>query len=199
MENSAAPLTFAVFAPDGKGVLTASTDGKARVWDAATGNAVSVLTAHTGAVMSAQFDADGGQIVTASVDKTVRVWDAACGDLVKTFQSEPEDALAAASFSPDGRYVAAAASDGSARIIDADTGATLATLHRHGAAVHWAAFDAGGRQMVTASADGTARVWQVPTDLASKIECACGMLGPLTDEETALFGATCCRAEPSAQ
>ena len=47
----------------------------ARVWDAATGKALSEPMKHDAAVFSAQFSPDGQRVVTASSAKTARVWD----------------------------------------------------------------------------------------------------------------------------
>jgi hypothetical protein len=55
--------------------VTASYDKTARVWDAATGKALSEPMKHDDVVNSAQFSADGRRVVTASKDGTARVWD----------------------------------------------------------------------------------------------------------------------------
>jgi len=64
----------AQFSPDGKSVVTASVDNTARLWDAASGEALHVLRGHENGVLSAQFSPDGKSVVTASVDKTARLW-----------------------------------------------------------------------------------------------------------------------------
>ncbi|MBC8726785.1 hypothetical protein F6X37_36610, partial [Paraburkholderia sp. 31.1] len=63
-------------------VVTASADGTARVWDAATGEVIAKLTGHQGPVFSAAFSPDGQRVVTASADGTARVWDAATGEVI---------------------------------------------------------------------------------------------------------------------
>src|ERR1700722_2179738 len=67
----------AQFSADGQRVVTASFDKTARVWDAATGKAISEPMRHDGGLYSAQFSADGQRVVTASDDKTAQVWDVA--------------------------------------------------------------------------------------------------------------------------
>ena len=57
----------AAFSPDGKRIVTASSDKTARVWDAATGQPIGEpLKGHDDAVSSAAFSPDGTRIVTAS-------------------------------------------------------------------------------------------------------------------------------------
>ena len=64
------------FSPDGARVVTASEDGKARIWDAETGAVLRTLEGHTNYVLSCAFLHDGLRVVTASLDKTARIWDA---------------------------------------------------------------------------------------------------------------------------
>jgi dipeptidyl aminopeptidase/acylaminoacyl peptidase len=65
----------AQFSPDGKRIVTASSDNTARVWDAESGQPLTEPLKHNGRVRSAQFSPDGRQIVTASEDYTAQVWD----------------------------------------------------------------------------------------------------------------------------
>ena len=158
-------VVSAQFSADGQRVVTASADQTARVWDAATGKALSEPMKHDGAVTSAQFSADGQRVVTASEDKTARVWDAATGKAL----SEPmkhDGAVYSAQFSADGQRVVTASSDRTARVWDAATGKALSEPMKHDAAVVSAQFSADGQRVVTASADQTARVWDAATGKA---------------------------------
>lgn len=64
----------AAFSPDGRRIVTASTDHTARLWDAASGNQLAVLRGHDRPVVAAGFSPDGTSVVTASTDDTARIW-----------------------------------------------------------------------------------------------------------------------------
>jgi WD40 repeat protein len=66
-------VVTAAFSPDGKRIVTASSDKTARLWDA-DGKPIGELQGHTDAVYSAAFSPDGKRIVNASEDNTARLW-----------------------------------------------------------------------------------------------------------------------------
>jgi dipeptidyl aminopeptidase/acylaminoacyl peptidase len=80
----------ATFSPDGRRVLTLSSDDTARLWDADTGRVMIVLSGHEDSaeggapnkgilprgddVMGATFSPDGRRVLTVSRDNTARLW-----------------------------------------------------------------------------------------------------------------------------
>jgi WD40 repeat protein len=77
----------AAYRSDGRWVVTAGGDGRASVWDAESGQQMTVLRGHTNWVSSAAYSPDGRWIVTASEDRTARVWWGAVGDLLAEARS----------------------------------------------------------------------------------------------------------------
>ncbi|NTU83483.1 MAG: hypothetical protein HGA45_29620, partial [Chloroflexales bacterium] len=148
----------AAYSPDGTRVVTASADGTAIVWDAASGDRLTTLVGHGGWVRGAAYSPDGARIVTASEDKTAIVWDAASGARLVTLAGHGADVKSAA-YSPDGARVVTASDDQTAIVWDAASGARLVTLAGHSAGVKGAAYSPDGTRIVTASEDKTAIVW----------------------------------------
>ena len=155
-------VNSAAFSPDGRFVVTASSDKTARVWDAQTGKPVSQPMQHQSRVNSAAFSPDGRSVVTASSDKTARVWDAQTGKPVSQ-PMQHQSSVNSAAFSPDGRFVVTASSDNTARVWDAQTGKPVSQPMQHQDWVRSAAFSPDCRFVVTASSDNTARVWDAQT------------------------------------
>ncbi len=158
------------FSPDGRWVLTASSDGTVRVWDAVSGEArFETPLEHTSHIFHASFSPDGRRIVTASADPTACIWDAVSGQLIHRLHGH-KDAVRDAHFSPDGSQVVTASDDTTARVWDAATGKELLlTPLSHGKAVVRASFDLDGKHILTASEDGSARVWQLDNNSAKVV------------------------------
>ncbi len=155
------PISNAEFSPDGLRVVTASEDGTARIWDAATGKTLGDPLKHKDTVRHASFSADGQYVVTASNDQTAVVWDAAkCKSLHAPLKHG--DLVQRAIFSHDGRRVLTVSKDRSAKVWDKKTGEQLAEL-KHGQFVYFAAFSPDDTRVVTASADMSVQIWNVAT------------------------------------
>lgn len=162
LEGHTGDINSVTFSPDGRFVVTASADGTARVWDAATGATLGELRGHTKSVNSASFSPDGKFIVTASDDATVRLWDANSFALVREIGSAYPRAVSSAEYSPDGRFIVAASGE-SAWVCDPARGEVIRKLEGHTGQVNSASFSPDSHLIVTASGDNTARVWNAQT------------------------------------
>jgi WD40 repeat protein len=115
VSTAAASVNDASFSPDGKLVVTASSDGIARVWSVDNRKRVATLTGHTNAVQSATLNHDGDLIVTTSADGTARIWNASNGQPLAVFGGGTGLVLSA-SFSSDGRLIVTTSSNGWAQV-----------------------------------------------------------------------------------
>jgi WD40 repeat protein len=67
------------YSPDGKHLVSGSSDKTVKVWDSQTGKEECTLTGHSDFVRSVAYSPDGKHIVSGSDDRTVKVWDSQTG------------------------------------------------------------------------------------------------------------------------
>ena len=179
-------VRFATFSPDGKYIVSASSDGTIRIWDVKTGkqsgellkghriNVPSTSTCDSPKyhvvrkkgddVLSATFSPDGQYIVSASDDKTIRIWNAKTRKQIVEPLEGHTDTVKSATFSPDGKYIVSASDDNTVRIWDAKTGDQIGKpLEGHAGFVYSATFSPDGKYIVSASHDRTVRIWDAKT------------------------------------
>jgi DNA-binding SARP family transcriptional activator len=155
------------FSPDGQQVATASLDGTAKVWDAATGRELLTLSGDIGGVSSIAFSPDGSRLVTGSYSaetgSIARVWDTVTGKLLLTLQDKIPQAQAvtvnAVAYTPDGNRITTASMDGAGRVWDASTGELLSTVLGNTETVFSVAFSPDGTRLATAGDEGTVKLW----------------------------------------
>jgi len=144
----------AVFAPDGKRVLTTDDKG-ARMWDASSSQLLFTMS-HGATVYAAVFSPDGSRIITAGADGTVRIWSAATGAPVRVLTSQRSDAKQWRYYAVamSSHFVAAIDTMGrAAHVWDADTGTQLAELKNDASESASLALSPDGRWLATSGGD----------------------------------------------
>jgi hypothetical protein len=96
-------------APDGRTVLSGSSDKTLRLWDLASGTTIRTLTGHTGWVFSVAIAPDGRTALSASGDG-LRMWDLASGTTIRTLLAGTGSIYTVA-IAPDGRTALSADRD----------------------------------------------------------------------------------------
>jgi WD40 repeat protein/transcriptional regulator with XRE-family HTH domain len=156
----------AVFSPDGTRIATASNDGTAKIWDAATGKVLLTVKgssydtgSYYASVYYAAFSPNGKYLATAGGDGIARIWNATTGeelfDLSRDYQ-----VVFHVEFSPDGSRVATAGPAGAAKVRDVLTGKKLLTLFQgNGVVSYWITFSPDGSRIAVANALGVSEGW----------------------------------------
>ncbi len=149
------------FSPDGKTILTGSSDNTARLWDL-QGNELQVFKGHEHSVWSVAFSPDGKTILTGSEDRTARLWDLQ-GNQLQVFKGQ-ESQIMSIAFSPDGKTILTGSRDNTARLWDLE-GNELQIFIGHEKSISSVAFSPDGNFILTGSRDRTARLYDVKPSL----------------------------------
>jgi WD40 repeat protein/serine/threonine protein kinase len=144
------------WSPDGRRLAIAGTDMTAQVWDATTGQPVTLPLVQQDWIRAVAWSPDGHRVATASDDGTARVWDASSGQTV-TPPLVHQKAVFTLAWSPDGQRLATASEDGTARMWDANTGQALTPPIKQDGRVAMLAWSPDGRRV--ASVGAMVRIW----------------------------------------
>ena len=146
------------FSPDGKRLATANSDGKASIWNVATGRRELLLRGHRDALTSAAFSPDGTLVVTASADHDARVWSSRTGK-PKYLLGVHGSTVSDAEFSADGRWIVTAG-PGTAGLWEVKTGRLFSLLRTPSGTLTAAVFSGPRYAIYTAGQDGTVRKYK---------------------------------------
>jgi len=97
------------------------------VWDAETGEQVTIFAGHSEPVTFCAYSPDGRRIVSAAEDDSLGVSDAETGEQVATFVGHSR-AIRACAFSPDARWIISASVDATLIVWDAEVGHPILTF-----------------------------------------------------------------------
>lgn len=146
------------FSPDGRQVLTAGYEGRARLWNSHSGRLVRELRGpdHS-ALGETVFSADGSHVVAAANDGTARVWETVTGDAIGIAVGHAYQVTHVA-FDPTGTAVVTGSADGTAKVWSRE-GRLLSLLSGQGSPISSVAFGPDGKTALTTSSDGSVRIW----------------------------------------
>ncbi|MBE9049846.1 serine/threonine protein kinase [Nostocales cyanobacterium LEGE 11386] len=145
--------------PDSQ-ILASSGDRTIKVWNLATGQAISILKGHSQRVNVVAISPDGRTLVSGSDDKTIKVWDLPTNRLVRTLRGH-SDSIQALAISPDSGTLASGSDDHTIKLWNLATGQLRRTLRRHTSWVRSLAISPDGATLASGSFDKTIKLWNL--------------------------------------
>lgn len=150
------------YSPDGLRAVTASDDGKIKVWDLHSGFCLFTFSEHTAAVTAIEFARKGQVLFSASQDGTVRAWDLIRFRNFRTFTAPQRVQFSCMAVDPSGEVVVAGTHDEyDIYVWSVQTGALLDSLSGHEGPVSCLQFGSEKSVLVSSSWDKTIRVWSI--------------------------------------
>lgn len=151
------------YSPDGSRIVTASDDGKIKVWDVVSGFCLVTFSEHTSSVTAVQFAKRGQVLFSASLDGTVRAWDMIRFRNFRTFTATERIQFNSLAVDPSGEIVVAGSQDTfEIQIWSVQTAQLLDTLSGHEGPISCLSFgNENGSVLASASWDKTIRIWNI--------------------------------------
>jgi WD40 repeat protein len=161
------PVQCVCFSPDGRYVLSGSTQGyldkvgeemgELMLWDLITGEPVYSLKAHKEDVNCVCFSPDGKRMASGAGDLStptrpgeVKLWDAKTGQHLSTLKGHTS-AVSSVNFSPDGKRILSGSFDGTVKVWDAQTGKPISTFRANDTTIFSACFSPDGQRILCGS------------------------------------------------
>ncbi|MXV72987.1 sigma-70 family RNA polymerase sigma factor [Candidatus Poribacteria bacterium] len=165
------PTVLAVaFSPDGRWLVSGTTEGEIRMWDVATGEPLAVFAEPTeqenlGHISAVAFSPDRA-LLAAGTPTQLHLWDVRTGHKIfsvstvhkrgrRTYRDYPKPLV----FSPDGAILVNGHDSGTIQLWDAKTGDRIAALDGHTQEVETLKFSPDGETLVSTAQDGTIFLW----------------------------------------
>ncbi len=117
-------------APDGRLLISASSDDTLAVWDLASGLRQRVINVDGGGVLDVALTPNGSRLVSASENGHITLWSLRWGSEIRTMHGHHSSARAVA-VTPDGRFAVSGSADKTVRVWNLATGRLVRTLHGH--------------------------------------------------------------------
>jgi WD40 repeat protein/serine/threonine protein kinase len=152
-----------VWGADGTRLASASADGTARVWDAATGRELLVIR-QPGWVIAVAFSPDGKRLaVGGGQGSPPAVFDASTGKQVSPSLEGHAAFVRSVAFSPTGKALATASQDGVIKLWDTDSWKEICTCRGLGGPNFTVSFSPDGSRLAAAGLPRTVQVWETTT------------------------------------
>ncbi|MHC4924833.1 MAG: WD40 repeat domain-containing protein, partial [Planctomycetota bacterium] len=155
------------WSPDGRH-LASTNSTSVKIWNAATGELMRVLTGHTAQLGSLAWSPDGQHLATASWHQAIKIWDTSTWKELQHLQRHPfsshgSDGQHAVAWSPDGDRLAAGGCEGALIIWETATWSELHRIQGHPVNVRAVSWSSDGLRIATGSSDRTVKIWEAET------------------------------------
>lgn len=146
------------WSPNGRQLVSGSSDKTAQVWNAADGSPLYTYTGHTDTIYGVAWSPNSRRVASASYDGTVQVWDATTGYYPFMYRGHSAQVWTVA-WSPDGKRIASGGGDRTVQVWNASNGENVFIYRGHTGFVHSVAWSPDGKHIASSSSDGTVQVW----------------------------------------
>ncbi|WP_027052298.1 WD40 repeat domain-containing protein [Mesorhizobium erdmanii] len=154
-------VVWLAVAPDGRSIMSASTDHVIKLWDVGGKHLIRNLGVHKDMARTALYMPDGVSGLTAGDDGEIVLRKLADGAVLHVFQSGQNGGVNKLAISPDGKRAVSGHDTGNVIVWDLVGNSVLHVLTGHDWSISAVAVSPDGKQAVSGSIDGTLKLWDI--------------------------------------
>jgi WD40 repeat protein/nucleoside phosphorylase len=154
------------YAPDGKTLASAGSDGIIKLWDISSGACAMTLEGHRDSVWSVSYAPDGKTLASGGYDDTIKLWDISSGVCAMTLEGHC-NSVTSVSYAPDGKTLASGSDDDTIKLWDISSGACTMTLEGHRDLVWSVSYAPDGKTLASGSDDDTIKLWDISSGVCT--------------------------------
>ena len=162
LSQRGAPIERLEFSRDGSKLVTASGDGKIRIWDVTAQKLLHEIEGHSrefnGFASALAFSADGQTLGVGYNDATAELFDVPSGKRLALLRGHKES-VCGAMLLPDGKTAVTASYDQAVKLWDVPTQQELESLHGEAYALFSMALSPDGQRLAAGGVEGPVRLW----------------------------------------
>src|SRR5579883_562236 len=145
------------WAPDGERIASGSDDKTVQIWDAVTGEKISICTGHAKQVNAVAWSPDGSRVVSGSSDAKAQVWDPAAGNKIITYYHA--GGVNTVKWSPNKQFIASAGESQEVQIWDSIQGFRVLSFRGRSHTVTDLSWSPNGVFLASAGNDSEIQIW----------------------------------------
>ena len=168
--------------PNGKYLISGSTDKTIKVWNLQTKKLLFILKGHSKEVSAVTTTPDGKYLISGSDDKTIKIWNLKNRKQLFTLTGH-EDSINTISITPDGNYLISGSDDKTIKIWNLENREEIFTFTGHTESINEIKVTSNGQLVISASSDKTIQVFDFKT-------------GKVIAKFTGESGINCCAVAP---
>ncbi|PBB66322.1 transcriptional regulator [Mesorhizobium sp. WSM4312] len=154
-------VVWLAVAPDGRSIMSASTDRVIKLWDIGGKHLIRNLGVHKDMARTALYMPDGVSALTGGDDGEIVLRKLADGAVLHVFQAGQNGGVNKLAISPDGRRAVSGHDTGNVIVWDLVDNSVLHVLSGHDWSISAVAVSPDGKQALSGSIDGTLKLWDI--------------------------------------
>ncbi|TPK63555.1 WD40 repeat domain-containing protein [Mesorhizobium sp. B2-4-19] len=154
-------VVWLAVAPDGRSIMSASTDRVIKLWDIGGKHLIRNLGVHKDMARTALYMPDGVSALTGGDDGEIVLRKLADGAVLHVFQAGQNGGVNKLAISPDGKRAVSGHDTGNVIVWDLVDNSVLHVLTGHDWAISAVAVSPDGKQALSGSIDGTLKLWDI--------------------------------------